>query len=180
MDLITGRQLPVSGLQFLGAFCLGAVFCQHQPPISPPPVPDFLRTDQAESRILGESLGGVEQVEQALEESWLQVVRPTAGEQKLTVRLLRTTRLDDGEAEVLALASRRKLLLVADDKEGRHVAEALGIAYVGTAGVLLEAYLRRRLTLAGLEDVLTDLTKVLWLSPTVFAAILKKAREAKQ
>jgi predicted nucleic acid-binding protein len=123
---------------------------------------------------------GVEQVEQALEESWLQVVRPTTGEQKLTVRLLRTTRLDDGEAEALALASRRKLLLVADDKEARHVAEALGIAYVGTAGVLLEAYLRQHLTLAGLEDVLTDLTKVLWLSPTVVAAVLKKAREAKQ
>jgi hypothetical protein len=34
--------------------------------------------------------------------------------------------------------------------------------------------------LAGLEDVLTDLTKVLWLSPTVVAAVLKKAREAKQ
>jgi uncharacterized protein len=94
-------------------------------------------------------------------------------------RLLRTTRLDDGEAEALALASRRKLLLVADDKEARHVAEALGIAYIGTAGVLLEAYLRRHLTLAGLEDVLTDLTKVLWLSPTVVAAVLKKAREAK-
>ena len=123
---------------------------------------------------------GVEQVEQALEESWLQVVRPTTGEQKLTVRLLRTTRLDDGEAEALALASRRNLLLVADDQEARHVAEALGIAYIGTAGVLLEAYLRRRLTLAGLEDVLTDLTKVLWLSPTVVAAVLKKAREAKQ
>jgi predicted nucleic acid-binding protein len=123
---------------------------------------------------------GVEQVEQALEASSLQVVRPTTGEQKLTVRLLRTTRLDDGEAEALALASRRKLLLVVDDKEARHVAEALGIAYIGTAGVLLEAYLRQHLTLAGLEDVLTDLTKVLWLSPTVVAAVLKKAREAKQ
>jgi len=123
---------------------------------------------------------GVEQVEQALEESWLEVVRPTTGEQKLTVRLLRTTRLDDGEAEALALASRRKVLLAVDDKEARHIAEALGIAYIGTAGVLLEAYLRQHLTLDGLEDRLTDLTKVLWLSPTVVAAVLKKAREAKQ
>jgi hypothetical protein len=46
--------------------------------------------------------------------------------------------------------------------------------------VLLEAYLRQHLTLDGLEDRLTDLTKVLWLSPTVVAAVLKKAREAKQ
>ena len=123
---------------------------------------------------------GVEQVEQALERSWLQVAGPIAGEQKLTVRLLRTTRLDDGEAEALALASRRNLLLVVDDKEARHVAEALGIAYIGTAGVLLDAYLRQHLTIAGLEDTLADLTKVLWLSPAVVAAVLKKAREAKQ
>ena len=122
---------------------------------------------------------GVEQVEQAIEASWLEVVRPATGEQKLTVRLLRTTRLDDGEAEALAVATRRKLLFVVDDKEARHVAEALGIEYIGTAGVLLEAYLRRHLTIDGLEDAMTDLTGVLWLSPSVVAAILKKAREAK-
>ena len=122
---------------------------------------------------------GVEQVEQAIEASWLQVVRPSAGEQKLTVRLLRTTRLDDGEAEALAVASRRKLLLVVDDKEARHVAEALGIEYIGTAGMLLEAYLRKHLTIDGLEDAMTDLTRVLWLSPSVVTAILKRAREAK-
>jgi hypothetical protein len=75
MNLITGRQLPISELQLLRAFSLGGVFCRHQAPISP------------------------------------------------------------------------------HDP---------------------------RLTLAGLEDVLTDLTKVLWLSPTVVAAVLKKAREAKQ
>lgn len=123
---------------------------------------------------------GVEQVEQALETSWLQVVRPTPFEQRLTARLLRTTRLDDGEAEALALAWRRKLLLVVDDKEARHVAEALGAAYVGTAGVLLEAFLRKHLTLADLESAMADLTRFLWLSPTVVAAILKKAREAKR
>lgn len=112
-----------------------------------------------------------------LDASWLQLVRPTAAEKKLTVRLLRTARLDDGETEALALAARRKLLLIVDDKEARHVAEALGVSYIGTAGVLLEAYLRHHLDMAELEDAMADLTKVLWLSPSVVAAILKKARE---
>ncbi len=105
-------------------------------------------------------------------------MRPTAAEKKLTVRLLRAARLDDGETEALALAARRKLLLIVDDKEARHVAEALGVSYIGTAGVLLEAYLRHHLDMAELEDAMADLTKVLWLSPSVVAAILKKAREA--
>jgi len=123
---------------------------------------------------------GIEQVEQALDTSWLQLVRPTTAEQKLTVRLSRTTRLDDGEAEALALAARRKLWLIVDDKEARHVAEALGVSYIGTAGVLLEAYLRHHLNMAELEDTMEDLTKVLWLSPSVVAAILKKARGAER
>src|SRR5207253_1752188 len=53
---------------------------------------------------------GIEQIEQALESSWLQVVRSTPAEQKLAARFARTTRLDAGESEALALASRRKLL----------------------------------------------------------------------
>jgi uncharacterized protein len=123
---------------------------------------------------------GIEQVEQALDASWLQVVRPTAAEQTLTVRLSRTTRLDGGETQALAMAARRKLLLILDDKEARHVAEALGVSYIGTAGVILEAYMRSHLDMAELEDTIEDLTKVLWLSPSVVAAILKKARQAER
>lgn len=123
---------------------------------------------------------GVEQVEQALADGWLRVVRPSTAERTLSQRLLRTTRLDAGEAEALALARRRKLLAILDDKEARHTAVALGVAYLGTAGVLLEAYQRRHLTLAELEDAVQDLTTVLWLSPVVVAAILKRAREEEQ
>ncbi len=123
---------------------------------------------------------GIEQVEQALDTTWLRVVRPTPAEQKLTVRLSKTTRLDHGETEALALAARRNLLLIVDDKEARHVAAALGVSYIGTAGVLLEAYLRHQLNMAELEDTMEELTRVLWLSPSVVAAILKKARETER
>jgi predicted nucleic acid-binding protein len=123
---------------------------------------------------------GVEHVEHALTQSWLRVVRPTPGEHQHAVRLLSTTHLDAGEAEALALAHRRKLLVIIDDKEGRHVAGALGVPYLGTAGVLLEAYLRKKLSLAELEDAINDLTTVLWLSPTVVTSIMKRAREAQR
>ena len=94
--------------------------------------------------------------------------------------ILRTTRLDEGEAESLALAQSRKLTLVVDDKEGRAIAATLDTPYLGTAGVLLEGFLKDRLSFEELEDTVQDLTRVIWLSPAVVAEILKRAREAKR
>ena len=123
---------------------------------------------------------GVEQLEAALEDGWLQTVRLTAQERGLMQRLTRRSRLDRGEAESIALASVRGLRLIVDDKEARSVAAAAGIGYLGTAGVLLEAYLRGRLELGELEATLRDLSQILWLSPAVVAEVLRLAREAKR
>jgi predicted nucleic acid-binding protein len=120
---------------------------------------------------------GVELVEQAINEGWLVVVRPNRAEQALSRRLSRVTRLDDGESEAIALSHHRQLLLVVDDKEARHTAGMLGIQYLGTAGVLLQAYRKRHLTIAELEDAVHDLTRVLWLSPEVVTSILRAARQ---
>ncbi len=120
---------------------------------------------------------GVEQLEAALEDGWLQTVGLTKEEEELRERLARLSRLDRGEAEAIALASGRGARLIADDSEARHVAETVGVEYVGTAGVLLEAHLRRLLTFGELETVLRDLCEVLWLSPAVVAEIMRVARE---
>ena len=77
-------------------------------------------------------------------------------------------------------ARRRGLPVVIDDKEARSVAGALGLDYRGTAGVLLEAFLLRRLTHSDLEDAVATLARVMWLSPSVVATILKTAREEKR
>jgi predicted nucleic acid-binding protein len=119
---------------------------------------------------------GVEQIEQALAEGLLQIARPAAVERQLTTRLLRTTGLDDREAEAIALASSRHLILIVDDKEARHTAAALGIEYIGTAGMLLRAYFGKHLNMEELEDAVAELTKVLWLSPGIVAEILRQAR----
>jgi len=129
--------------------------------------------------IAGRRVGaqGVGDVENALDAGWLGVARPTPAERRLAARILRTARLHPGEAEVLAIAKQRGYLLVVDDKEARGMAGALGLDYLGTAGVLLEAFLQGRLTLDGLESAVVDLSRVIWLSPDVVATILRIARE---
>ena len=121
---------------------------------------------------------GVEQLEAALAAGWLQTVHLTAQERGLMQRLTRRSRLDQGEAEAIALASVRDLRLIVDDKEARNVAAVAGVEYVGTAGALLEAHLRQCLDLGELEAILRDLSQILWISPAVVAEVLRLAREA--
>ena len=126
------------------------------------------------------SAPGVEQMERALQQRWVRLVRLNAKERMFLRRLLSNSRLDDGEAEALSLAHSRGLKLIVDDKEARAFAGALGIAYIGTVGVLLEAYLKGHMTLEDFEQAMSDLSRVLWLSPAVVTEALKRAREAKR
>jgi predicted nucleic acid-binding protein len=61
----------------------------------------------------------------------------------------------------MSLAREHKALVIVDDKEARHVADALGITYIGTAGLILQAYQKKGLTIEEFEDAVTDLTQVL-------------------
>jgi uncharacterized protein len=47
--------------------------------------------------------------------------------------------VDAGEAEAIALASERNCLLISDDKQARTAAKRLGIAIIGTVGILIRA-----------------------------------------
>ena len=86
--------------------------------------------------------------------------------------------LDAGEAESLALASSRKLMVILDDRAARSFAEVMGIIFLGTAGMLFHAFVKKHLTLADLEDAVEELSETIWLAPAVVADVLKKAREA--
>ncbi|MCY4382509.1 MAG: hypothetical protein OXE44_05100 [Nitrospinae bacterium] len=123
---------------------------------------------------------GVEQLEAAMEDGWLQTVRLTSEEQNLLQQLGARSRLDQGETESIALASVRSLHLLVDDKEARSVAAAAGIEHLGTIGALLEAYMRGHLDLEKLEVTVQDITQFLWLSPSVVAEVLRIAREGKK
>ncbi len=123
---------------------------------------------------------GVAQLEAAVEDRWLKEVVLTDGEHELARRLYGPSGLGPGETESIALADGRGLRLIVDDKEARSVSAAMSIEHVGTAGVFLEACLRRRLNLAELETAIRDLGRILWLSPGVVAEVLRVAREAER
>jgi hypothetical protein len=118
---------------------------------------------------------GVDLIEQAMTGNWLRLVRAPAPAR--AGRLLASSRLGAGEVEAISLADRRRLPLIADDKDARQVAEALGLTYLGTAGVLLAAYRARFLTLGEFETAVQDLAGVCWIAPEVIATILRLARE---
>lgn len=121
---------------------------------------------------------GVEQIEAAVSRGDVRLIRTTGDERHLTQRLLKRSRLDRGEAEAIAIAHFRNIALLVDDREARSVAATMDVDFLGTAAVLLEAYLRGRFGMSDLEDAVRGLSKVIWLSPAVVAEILKRAREA--
>lgn len=119
---------------------------------------------------------GMALIEQALAEHWLRVVTLTAAERRHANKLSQDSGLDAGEAEALSIAKSRKLRVIFDDKEARHAAATLGVSYIGTIGILLEAHQDGRLTQSDVEDAITKLTMILWLSPSVVAQALKIVR----
>lgn len=122
----------------------------------------------------------VRHIEAGLREKWIRVVQLTGRERALMQRLTEKNRLGEGESESLALASIRSLMVMLDDKEARLMAEDLKVEYIGTAGILLAAFSRNRLTYVELETTIRDLGKVIWLAPDVVAEIFKMAREMKK
>jgi predicted nucleic acid-binding protein len=99
-------------------------------------------------------------------------------EEHLVQRILKNSRLHEGEAESLAISKSRGLPVIQDDKEERMCAEMLGVELTGTAGVLLEAFIKGNMKQEQLEEAIKDLSATIWLSPAVVAEILKRAREA--
>lgn len=121
---------------------------------------------------------GVEHIEKALDDGWLQVARLSSKERNTAHSILSKGGLGAGEAESIALASSRKLMVILDDKAARSFAEVMRITFLGTAGLLFQAFVKKHLTLAELEDAVEALSQTIWLSPAVVADILRKAREA--
>src|ERR1019366_5445859 len=115
-----------------------------------------------------------------MDDGWLQVTEMSSREKRTAQTIIAKSRLDAGEAESIALASSRRLMVILDDKEARSFAEAMGIEFQGTAGMFLQAFFKKLLTFTELEDAVQELSKTTWLAPMVVAQILRVAREAKR
>lgn len=92
-------------------------------------------------------------------------------------RALAYTGLDQGEAEVLALADETGGVVVMDERKGRRYAKRLGLPLTGTLGILLLA--KERGLVHSVADALTALQAAgLWVDPSLVAETLRLAGEA--
>ena len=85
-------------------------------------------------------------------------------------------RVDDGEAEAIALASERKCQIVLDDLQARAVGKEMGLKVVGTVGSLVLA--KRAGIISAILPLLDDLaTNGFYLSEALRKEALKLAGE---
>lgn len=111
---------------------------------------------------------------------WIREGRLTTNERRVVELISQDFRVHRGEAESIAMAVSRRLQLIVDDKEARAIAAANGVAFLGTAAVLLDGYRRDIYGFEALEGAVRDLGRVIWLSPAVVAEILRRAREIRR
>lgn len=84
----------------------------------------------------GRGRAGAAEVEEARQGGWIEVVSPT---NEPLLRLLKRD-LDDGEAEVIALAVERQAdLVLLDESDARRIAELYGLPRTGVVGLLIRA-----------------------------------------
>ena len=62
--------------------------------------------------------------------------------------------LDKGEAEALALAKEKHLILLIDEKKGRKIARKMHIEILGFLGILLLNYRHKHLNKADIKDII--------------------------
>jgi hypothetical protein len=86
-----------------------------------------------------------------LSEGWLRVL-PVGGADRLDSL---PNRIDAGESEAIALATKLGATLLIDDRPGRQLAESLGLGCLGTLGVLVLA--RRNGLTSPLKPILENL-----------------------
>lgn len=95
-------------------------------------------------------------------------------------RYIATSGVGTGEAEALALAARRNVTVIIDDSRARRLAQALGLEFIGSAAVLLEACLIGFLGEEEFLESLKEMGKIMWLSPDVIAEVLRRSKEAER
>jgi predicted nucleic acid-binding protein len=93
-------------------------------------------------------------------------------------QLMGWMQLDAGEAQSIAYAASvsQKTLLLMDERAGKQLCDELGLATLGTAGILLSAKNRR--LIPSVRPELERLHQVgFWLSPAITKQVLTAARE---
>jgi hypothetical protein len=119
-----------------------------------------------EVTVTGAGMPGAEAVKAA---GWLTIASPSNAD---LVNALLASGLHRGESEAIALAvERRAERLLIDERQGRLTAEGMGIAVIGSIGILVAAKARREVE--RIAPRLADLrASGLWMSDALVARVL--------
>lgn len=122
----------------------------------------------------GKRRAGAAEVEAARQLGWIEVMSPA---NKPLVHLL-TRDLDEGEAEVLALAIERQAdLVLLDETDARRIAERYGLRKTGVVGLLIRA--KREGKIASLREELDKLQNQagFWIAERLYQQALRVVGE---
>ncbi len=135
-----------------------------------------------EAVIKGKAMGALDAayLERTAKDLQFTKVKLTPTEKSLAERLMTEGRIHWGEAGILSVAKQRKAIAILDEKEARTVAVGMGVAHIGTVGVVYEAFLHKLVSYDELIEFLEKVSKVAWVSPDLVARIIRQASEVKK
>lgn len=142
-------------------------------------MPPFVKVECIDN---GKEIGAPDayEIEKAVQEGWIKSATLDRKWKTRVNNLMQRAPIGQGEAEALIIAREKGIPVVLDDADARALARALGIEHVGTLMVPYEAVIKGLIRYDELLSILSDLSKVLWVSPAVIAEILRKAEEVRK
>jgi len=142
-------------------------------------LPPYVKVESVDK---GRELGAsdVAEIEKGISEGWIKPMELTLKECEAAERLVRKTKLGQGEAEAIVLAKAKGLKIVLDDKDARAIAKSWDLDYTSTVMIIYEAYVKKLISYEELIQALSELSKVMWISTDVITEVIKKAREVKE
>jgi len=126
----------------------------------------------------GRAIGArdVYEIEKRLQQGWITVVPLGKNSEREATQLDGPCAYRPGRSGGYhACEGEGRAPVILDDAEARAVARSLDLEYMGTLMLPYQAFRRKILSREELVEILTSLSRVLWVSPDVIAEILRRA-----
>ena len=141
-------------------------------------IPPFVKIECIDR---GKAIGAADayEIEKASQEGWISVAQLERTWKTRANNLMQRAPIGPGEAEAIILAQAKRMPVILDDADARAIARSLKVHHFGTVMVPYEAFIKRLVAYEELVTILTDVSRVLWVSPVVIAEIIRRAQGAR-